>query len=99
MLLDGPDSGRLDLRTAHGMSVFRKQIESATHSSNETSEKVRAAFADMLASGYRVGGSGRLFGFEVLSQAELDDWGDEDDDGRAHRPGRRGPPGGGRGHP
>ena len=80
VLLDGPDSGRIDLRTAHGKSVFRKQIESATHSSNETSEKVRAAFADMLASGYRVGGSGRLFGFEVLSLAELDDWGDEDDD-------------------
>ena len=91
VLLDGPDSGRIDLRTAHGKSVFRKQIESATHASNETSEKVRAAFADMLASGYRVGGSGRLFGFEVLSLAELDDWGDEDDDeGRAHRPGRRG---------
>ena len=80
VLLDGPDSGRIDLRTAHGKSVFRKQVEAATHSSNETSEKVRAAFADMLASGYRVGGSGRLFGFEVLSQAELDDWGDEDDD-------------------
>ena len=80
VLIDGPDSGRIDLRTAHGKSVFRKQIESATHSSNETSEKVRAAFADMLASGYRVGGSGRLFGFEVLSHAELDDWGDEDDD-------------------
>ena len=81
VLLDGPDSGRLDLRTAHGKSVFRKQVEAATHASNETSEKVRAAFADMLASGYRVGGSGRLFGFEVLSQAELDDWGDEDDEG------------------
>ena len=72
VLVDGPDTGRIDLRTAHGKSVFRKQIESATHASNETSEKVRAAFADMLASGYRVGGSGRLFGFEILSLAELD---------------------------
>jgi site-specific DNA recombinase len=81
VLLDGPDSGRIDLRTAHGKSTFRKSVESATHSSNETSEKVRAAFADMLASGYRVGGAGRLFGFEVLSHAELDDWGDEDEDG------------------
>ncbi|HET6189486.1 MAG TPA: recombinase family protein [Trebonia sp.] len=79
VLVDGPDTGRLDLRTAHGKSVFRKQIEAATHSSNETSEKVRAAFADMLASGYRVGGSGRLFGFEILSLAELDD--DPGDDG------------------
>ena len=39
VLLDGPDSGRIDVRTAHGMSVFRKQIESATHYSNETSEE------------------------------------------------------------
>ena len=38
------------------------------HSSNETWDKVRAAFADMVASGYRVGGSGRLFGFEILSR-------------------------------
>jgi DNA invertase Pin-like site-specific DNA recombinase len=81
VLLDGPDSGRIDTRTAHGKSVFRKQIEAATHASNETSEKVRAAFADMLASGYRVGGSGRLFGFEILSQAEFGDWGEEDEDG------------------
>ena len=73
VLIDGPDTGRIDLRTAHGKSTFRKQIEAATHSSNETSEKVRAAFADMLDSGYRVGGSGRLFGFEILSQAEMDD--------------------------
>ena len=71
VLLDGPDSGRIDLRTAHGKSVVRKQFEAATHLSNETSEKVRAAFADMLASGYRVGGSGRLFGFEMLSLSEL----------------------------
>ena len=79
VLLDGPDSGRIDPRTATGLSTFRKQIEAASHSSHETSEKVRAAFADMLANGYRVGGSGRLFGFEVLSQAEIDwDWdGDE----------------------
>ncbi len=78
VLLDGPDSGRIDLRTAHGLSTFRKQIEAATHSSHETSEKVRAAFTDMVASGYRVGGSGRLFGFEVLSLAEFD--GDDDED-------------------
>jgi site-specific DNA recombinase len=81
VLLDGPATGRLDLRTAHGLSVFSKQIEDAQHSSHETSEKVRAAFADMLASGYRVGGSGRLFGFEVLSQAEFDGDDYDDDEG------------------
>jgi DNA invertase Pin-like site-specific DNA recombinase len=81
VMLDGPDSGRIDLRTATGLSTFRKQIEAATHSSHETSEKVKAAFTDMLASGYRVGGSGRLFGFEILSQTEIDwDW--DGDDGR-----------------
>ena len=89
VLLDGPDSGRLDLRTAHGKSVFRKQVEAATHASNETSEKVRAAFADMVANGYRVGGSGRLFGFEILSLAELEDDGYDDDD--EDRPGFTGP--------
>ncbi len=82
VLLDGPDSGRIDLRTAHGMSVFRKQVEAATHASNETSEKVRAAFADMVSNGYRVGGSGRLFGFEILSLAELNySYSDDDEDG------------------
>jgi DNA invertase Pin-like site-specific DNA recombinase len=85
VLVDGPDTGRIDLRTAHGKSVFRKQIEAATHASNETSEKVRATFADMLADGYRVGGSGRLFGLEILSQAELDAWGDDDDEDRPWR--------------
>jgi site-specific DNA recombinase len=80
VLVDGPDTGRIDLRTSHGKSVFRKQIEAATNSSNETSDKVRAAFADMVASGYRVGGSGRLFGFEILSRVDLDDGYDDDED-------------------
>jgi DNA invertase Pin-like site-specific DNA recombinase len=78
VLLDGPSTGRMDLRTAHGLSTFRKQVENAANLSHETSEKVRAAFTDMLENGYRVGGSGRLFGFEVLSLAELD--GDDGED-------------------
>ena len=104
VLIDGPDTGRLDLRTSHGKSVFRKQIEAATHSSNETSDKVRAAFADMVASGYRVGGSGppvRLR--DPQPRPTLDDGYDDDDErrrrGRAHRPGRRGARGRGRDHP
>jgi site-specific DNA recombinase len=79
VLLNGPDTGRIDTRTAYGMSTFRKQIEAATHASNETSEKVKTTFADMLADGYRVGGSGRLFGFEILSRTETGR--DDDDDG------------------
>jgi DNA invertase Pin-like site-specific DNA recombinase len=73
VLLDGPSTGRMDLRTAHGLSTFRKQVEAAAYTSHETQEKVNAAFAAMLADGYRVGGSGRLFGFEVLSLCEFDD--------------------------
>jgi DNA invertase Pin-like site-specific DNA recombinase len=69
VLLDGPESGRIDLRKAHGRSEFRKQIEAAQHASDETSEKVKATFADMKRDGYRIGGGGRLFGFEVLSEA------------------------------
>lgn len=91
VLLDGPDTGRIDLGTAHGKSIFRKQIEAATHASNETSEKVRAAFADMIANGYRVGGSGRLFGFEILSLAELDDGDYDEDYDDEDRPGLTGP--------
>src|SRR5262249_27562113 len=60
VVLDGPSTGRMDLRTAHGLSTFRKQVENAANLSHETSEKVRTAFADMLEAGYRIGGSGRL---------------------------------------
>ncbi len=78
VLLDGPGSGRIDLRTAHGKSVFRKQVEAATNYSDETSEKVRAAFADMLRYGYRIGGSGRMFGFEIAPEGLYEY--DEDED-------------------
>jgi DNA invertase Pin-like site-specific DNA recombinase len=78
VLLDGPGSGRIDLRTATGKSTFRKQVEAATNFSDETSEKVRAAFRDMLASGYRIGGSGRMFGFEIAPEGLYEY--DEDED-------------------
>jgi hypothetical protein len=81
VLLDGPESGRIDPRTADGLSRLNKRIDDARNASHETSEKVRAAFDDMLAAGYRVGGSGRLFGFEVLSQAEIEE-GWDDGEGR-----------------
>jgi DNA invertase Pin-like site-specific DNA recombinase len=64
VLLDGPttetgrESMRIDLRTAQGKSVFRQQVECAANESEEKSEMVRTAFADMLAHGYRVGGGG-----------------------------------------
>lgn len=87
VVLDGPECARMDLRTAHGLSEFRKQVEAAAHGSHETSEKVNAAFADMLAHGYRVGGSGRLFGLEILSETEIDwDWDSDDPDTRITGP-------------
>jgi DNA invertase Pin-like site-specific DNA recombinase len=78
ILLDGPGGGRIDLRTAAGKSNFRRQIEAATSYSDEISEKVRAAFDDMLASGYRIGGSGRMFGFEIAPDGLYEY--DEDED-------------------
>ena len=66
VLLDGLDSGRIDLRTAACQSVFRKQVEAGTDSSNLTSERVRRAFADMLGArlpGWRVGAVVRPRGF------------------------------------
>jgi DNA invertase Pin-like site-specific DNA recombinase len=87
LLLDGPDSGRIDLRTAHGRSIFRKQIEAADHASGQASERILAVFEDMREHGYRVGGT-RLFGFEVLGEVELpggggypEDDGEEDGEG------------------
>lgn len=82
VLLDGPETGRIDPRTNDGQTRLNTKVEAARAYSHEISEKVQAAFTDMLASGYRVGGSGRLFGFEILSQAEIDWDGDGDGDER-----------------
>lgn len=84
LVLDGPECSRMDLRTAAGLSTFRKQVEAAANYSHEISEKVRAAFSDMLAHGYRIGGSGRMFGFELLSDYEFPDidWDDVDPEAR-----------------
>jgi site-specific DNA recombinase len=87
LVLDGPECARMDLRTAPGLSEFRREVESAARYSHEISEKVRAAFADMLAHGYRVGGSGRLFGLEILSETEIDwDWDSDSLDARITGP-------------
>jgi site-specific DNA recombinase len=87
LVLDGPECARMDLRTAPGLSEFRREVESAARYSHEISEKVRTAFADMLAHGYRVGGSGRLFGLEILSETEIDwDWDGDDLDTRITGP-------------
>jgi site-specific DNA recombinase len=87
LVLDGPECARMDLRTAPGLSEFRREVESAARYSHEISEKVRTAFTDMLALGYRVGGSGRLFGLEILSETEIDwDWEGDDPEARIAGP-------------
>jgi DNA invertase Pin-like site-specific DNA recombinase len=87
VLLDGPESGRIDSRTAYGAAAIREKFVTAQHASDLTSERVKDAFADMLASGYRIGGSGRLFGLEVLSDTEIDwDWDGDDLDARITGP-------------
>jgi site-specific DNA recombinase len=89
VLLDGPESGRIDSRTAYGAAAIREKFVAAQHASDLTSERVKDAFADMLASGYRIGGSGRLFGLEILSETEIDwdwDWDSDDPDARITGP-------------
>jgi site-specific DNA recombinase len=86
LVLRGPACSRMDLRTANGLGEFRNEVVAAARYSHEVSEKVRTAFSDMLAHGYRVGGSGRLFGLEVLSETEIEwDW-DADPDARITGP-------------
>lgn len=75
LILEGPGSGRIDLATATGKQTFRQATVQAAAESDNTSERVKARFAEMTAAGFPLGG-GRAFGFEVLSEMELDD--DED---------------------
>lgn len=83
LVLDGPECARMDLRKAADLSTFRKQVEAAANYSQEISGKVRAAFEDMLAHGYRIGGSGRMFGFRLLSDEQIEvDWDAVDPDAR-----------------
>src|SRR5215831_4973300 len=84
VVLDGPSSNRFDLRdpTAEGLANFRQQVVAAAQESHQISDRVKDTFADMLAAGYRIGGSGRNFGFEVLADTQIDwDWDQAPDDG------------------
>ena len=77
LILEGPGSGRIDLATAHGKREFRQATVQAAAESDNSSERIRATFAEMTAAGFPLGG-GRAFGFEVLS--EVPDDGEDDDD-------------------
>jgi len=73
LVIDGPDSGRVDLNTTHGRKVFRDAASDAEHASDLTSDRVLAAHAELIAEGLQMAG-GRAFGFEILRDArDFDD--------------------------
>jgi len=67
LVIDGPNSGRVDLGTGHGRKVVRDTISAAEAESDNTSDRARDELADRTARGLQLGG-GRLFGFEILSR-------------------------------
>ena len=71
-MVDGPNSGRINLRTAHGRKTFRDAAAAAAYESDNTSERTRDALAERAANGLILG-SGRLYGWEVLSQVREDE--------------------------
>ena len=73
LVVDGPSSGRINLRTGQGRKTFRDAASAAEFESDTLSERARDALKERAAMGLQVGG-GRLFGFEVLSEVrEYDD--------------------------
>ena len=73
LVIDGPNSGRLRLRTARGRKDLRDAISDAEYESDQISERVRDALTRRAEMGLQIGG-GRLFGFEILSEVrEYDD--------------------------
>lgn len=61
--IDGPHSGFIDMTTAAGRQQARGAANQAAAESDNTSERVRAVFAEARRNGELVGG-GRVFGFE-----------------------------------
>lgn len=74
VVVDGPNSGRIDLSTAEGRQRFRQAGVQAAAESDNTHERVRDALAERVGNGLLLG-SGRLYGFKVLSEER-----EEDDD-------------------
>lgn len=63
VVIDGPHSGHIDMTTAAGRQQARGAANQAAAESDNTSERVRAVFAEARRSGEVIGG-GRVFGFE-----------------------------------
>jgi site-specific DNA recombinase len=72
LVVDGPYSGRSNLRTAQGRETFRDAASAAEFESDNTSERSRDALAERTMMGLQLGG-GRLYGFEILSEVREDD--------------------------
>lgn len=73
LIVDGPNSGRINLRTGQGRKTFRDAASAAEFESDTLSERARDALRERAAMGLQIGG-GRLFGFEILSEVrEYDD--------------------------
>ncbi|MGX7680876.1 recombinase family protein [Jatrophihabitans sp. DSM 45814] len=70
--IDGPNSGYIDLTTAAGRQQARGAAAQAAAESDNTSERSRAALADLARAGYPLAG-GRAFGFEVLGEMAEED--------------------------
>lgn len=72
-IVDGPNSGRFNLRTAQGVKQFVDAVNGAAYESDVLSERVRDKVASRVANGLQLGG-GRIYGFEVLGEVrEYDD--------------------------
>lgn len=72
LIIDGPYSGRLNLKTSQGRKTFRDAASAAEFESDNTSERARDALAERTAMGLQLGG-GRLYGFEILSEVREND--------------------------
>jgi DNA invertase Pin-like site-specific DNA recombinase len=73
LVVDGPRSGRINLRTTQGRKTFRDAASTAEFESDNLSERARDALRERAEMGLQIGG-GRLFGFEILDEVrEFDD--------------------------
>jgi site-specific DNA recombinase len=63
VVIDGPNSGHIDLTTGNGRQQARGAANQAAAESDNTSERVRAAYREARANGEIMGGP-RVFGFE-----------------------------------
>jgi site-specific DNA recombinase len=69
LVIDGPRSGRLDLRTATGRQQARWMALQAASESDNTSERIKSTLGRKMREGKPMG-AGRIFGFETGGQVQ-----------------------------